>query len=140
MLLAGALSILPPYLGPVLGLELDVRASVEVVDHVLPGAVVALCGGLTARRSHRGMETRASVTSLVLYSAAFLAGLFQTATHVPLVFDAGEGLTPWGPVLLHATLAPVITVTALWLTATSLMAVVPESSGPGVPRRPRQRG
>lgn len=126
-MLVGGLSILPPYVGPPLGLELDVPASVEVVDHVLPGTVVALCGGLTALRKHWGLETQPSIPTLLLYSSAFLAGLFQTATHVPLVFDAGERLTPLGAVLLHATLAPVVTVIALWLTAMSLKAVFPDS-------------
>jgi len=130
--------MLPPYLGPLLGLELDIRTSVEVVAHVLPGAVAALCGGLTALRSHRAVEAQ-SVPNLLLYSSAFLAGLFQTATHAPLVLDAGEPLTPWGAVLLHSTLAPVITVIALWLTATSAMAVFPGSSEPERPRRGRPR-
>lgn len=126
-MLVGGLSILPPYVGPPLGLELDVPASVEVVDHVLPGVVAMLCGGLTALRAHWDMETQANVPSLLLYSSAFLAGLFQTATHVPLVFEAGDRLTPWAAVLLHSTLAPVVTVIALWLTAMSLKAVFPDS-------------
>ncbi len=78
------------------------------------------------------------MSSLLLYPSAFLAGLFQVATHVPLVFDAGERLAPWGAALLHATLAPVITVLALVLTATSLTAVFPNSSDPGEPRRQRR--
>jgi hypothetical protein len=137
LVLAGGLSVLPPYLGPALGLGLDVQGTVEVVDHVLPGVVVALCGGLMAHSARRG--TQPGLASLTLYSTAFLAGLFQTATHVPLLFDAGEPLTPWAAVLLHGTLAPVITVTALWLTATSLTAVFPSSTDPGVSRRQRQR-
>lgn len=78
--LLGGLSMLPPYLGAPLGLELDVRESVEFVDHVLPGAIIALCGGLgvlLARRGHPGQD---GVPGLLLYSSAFLAGLFQTAT------------------------------------------------------------
>ncbi len=134
-MLAGGLSVLPPYLGPALGLELDVRGTVEVVDHVLPGAVVALCGGLAAHSVRRGQGMQPSLASLTLYSTAFLAGLFQTATHVPLLFDAGEPLTPWGAVLLHGTLAPAITVIALWLTATSLTAVFPSSTDPAEPRQ-----
>ena len=43
--------MIPPYLGPALGLDLDVRPAVEVVDHVLAGAVAALCAGLAALRS-----------------------------------------------------------------------------------------
>jgi hypothetical protein len=138
-MLAGVLSMLPPYIGPVLGLGLDVRGTVEVVDHVLPGVVVALCGGLMAHSARRDRGTQPSLASLTLCSTAFLAGLFQTATHVPLLFYAGEPATPWAAVLLHGTLAPVITVIALWLTATSLTAVFPSSTDPGVSRRQRQR-
>ncbi len=123
----GGLSMLPPYVGPPLGLELDVPAKVEVVDHVLPGVVVALCGGLGALLVRRRPRGDAGVGSLVLYSGAFLAGLFQTATHAGLLLEAGDRLTPWGAVLLHSTLAPVITVIALWLTVRSL-ATTPSAS------------
>lgn len=133
--LAGGLSMLPPYVGPPLGLELDVPASVEVVDHVLPGAVVALCGVLGALLARRRPEDQAGIPGLVLYSGAFLAGLFETATHAPLLLEAGERLTPWGAVLLHSTPAPVITALALWLTARSLATVFPESSGESAPRQ-----
>jgi len=139
LMLLGGLSILPPYAGPPLGLELDVRASVEVVDHVLPGAVMALCGGLGASLRRSRPRAQAGVAGLLLYSSAFLAGLFQTATHVPLLLAAAKGLTPWGPALLHSTLAPVITVIALGLTAKSLTTVVADSSGEGVPRPRRHR-
>jgi hypothetical protein len=89
--------MLPPYVGPPLGLGLDVRASVEVVDHVLAGAVVVLCGALAALLVRRRPEAQAGIPGLVLYSGAFLAGLFQTATHVPLLLEAG-GSSPWGAV------------------------------------------
>ncbi len=127
--LLGGLSMLPPYVGPPLGLELDVPASVEVVDHVLPGVVVALCGGLGALLVRRRSRAHEGVGGLVLYSGAFLAGLFQTATHAGLLLEAGERLTPWGAVLLHSTLAPVITMIALWLTVRSLAAAAPAPPG-----------
>jgi hypothetical protein len=123
----GGLSMLPPYVGPPLGLGLDVRASVEVVDHVLAGAVVVLCAGLAALFVDRRARAQAPITGLVLYSSAFLAGLFQTATHVPLLLEAGA-TTPWGAVL-HSALAPVITGIALWLTARSLTTAFPEGGG-----------
>ncbi len=131
--------MLPPYVGPALGLELDVPANVEVVDHVLAGAVVALCGGLGALLVHRRPGAQAGVPGIVLYSSAFLAALFQTATHAPLLFEAGEGLTPWGPALLHSALAPVITVIALWLTAKSVMTVPPEPPGERAPQKRQPR-
>lgn len=108
--------MLPPYLGPSLGLELDVRPDIEVVDHVLPGAVVALCAGLAALRSRLHPSARPGVLGLVLPAGAFLAGLWQTATHAPLVAEAGGSQAPWGAVLLHSTTGPVIALLALWLT------------------------
>ncbi len=67
--LLGGLSMLPPYVGPMLGLELDVRTSVEVVDHVRAGAYVALCGALGALLVRR--RPQAQVPGRVLYSSAF---------------------------------------------------------------------
>ena len=131
--LLGALSMLPPYVGPPLGLELDVRASVEVVDHVLAGGVVVLCGGLAALLARRRPRAHAGVPGLLLYSGAFLAGLFESATHAPLLVEAARGISPWGPALLHSALAPVITAIALWLTVRSLTTVFPEPSGERAP-------
>ncbi len=108
--------MLPPYLGPPLGLELDVGSDIEVVDHVLPGAVAALCAVMAALRSRRGGTVPGGALSLALPSSAFLAGLWQTATHAPLLAEAGTIQAPWGAVLLHATAGPVIALLALWLT------------------------
>ncbi len=127
--LLGGLSMLPPYVGPPLGLELDVAATVEVVDHVLAGGVVALCGALGALLVRRRPLAQAGVRGIVLYSSAFLAALFETATHAPLLLEAGRGITPWGPALLHSTLAPVITLIAVWLTARAVMTIPPDSPG-----------
>lgn len=119
-MLIGALSILPPYVGPPLGLELDVADDVEVVDHVVPGGVVVVCAALAAVVARRGRDERLGAPGLALALAlpglCFLAGLWQVATHVPLVADAGEPQAPWGGVLLHAAAGPVILVLALWLT------------------------
>jgi hypothetical protein len=112
----GALSILPPYLGPVIGLELDVAAKVEVVDHVAPGVIVVVCGMLAALLARRDEEIAHGAPALGLAGLCFLAGLWQTATHVPLVFDAGGAAAPWDAVLLHSVAGPMILVLALWLT------------------------
>ncbi len=108
--------MLPPYVGPALGLNLDVRPAVEVVDHVVPGAVAALCAAWAALRSRLNQDARPSALTVVLLACAFLAGVWQTATHAPLVAQAGEGQAPWGAVLLHSTAGPVIALLALWLT------------------------
>jgi len=113
--LLGAWSIFPPYVGPVLGLELNVAAKVEVVDHVVPGVSIALCAALAALLARRGAEAEYGTPALVLGGVCFLGGLWQAATHAPLVFDAGGSEAPWGAVLLHSTPGPALVVVALWL-------------------------
>ncbi len=106
-------SIVPPYLGPVIGLELDVPSSVEVVDHVLPG-LIACAGALIARAEVR-IGSADSVRALAALGACTLAGLFQTVTHATLVLDAGSPLAPVDSVLLHASPGPVLLGLSLWL-------------------------
>ena len=114
ILLALALwSILPPYLGPLVGLELDVSATVEVVDHVLPGALAAVAAGVALVLAGRGQGD--SLASFVAFSACALAALFQTMTHIPLVRDAGGPLQPVDAVILHASPGPVLLLFSLWL-------------------------
>ncbi len=104
--------MLPPYVGPALGLELNVAAKVEVVDHVVPGALIVVCGGLAALLARRV----AGEQLLALAGLCFLAGVWQAATHAPLVLDGGSPAAPWGSVLLHSTAGPVIAALALSLT------------------------
>lgn len=127
--LLGAWSVLPPYLGPPLGLALNVTDDVEVVDHVVPGVAVALCAGLAALLARRGTPPEASAPILGLTSLCFLAGLWQTATHVPLVLEGGAAEAPWGAVLLHSSAGPAILAIALWLTLRTL-AIEPAEPKP----------
>ena len=90
--LAAAWSIVPPYLA-----ELDVSDTVEVIDHVVPGAV-ALVVVAVAARAGRGSGVR-----LAGLAVCAVAGAFVVATHVTLVADGGDPGRPWGSVLLHAT-------------------------------------
>lgn len=108
--------MLPPYLGPPLGLALNVAMDVEVVDHVVPGMVVAVCAGVAALLVRRGGSAEASAAVLGLTGACFLAGLWQVSTHVPLVLEGGATETPWDSVILHSSPGPAILGVALWLT------------------------
>ena len=111
---AGAWAMVPPYLGPAIGLDLDVAARVEVVDHVVPGAVALAASAaiLALGRRGRGPE---SLPGLVAAGAAFLAGFWITSTHVPLPIEAAEGTTGWGPALLHFSAGPPVVALSLWL-------------------------
>lgn len=108
-----AWSILPPYLGPAIGLPLEVSSTVELVDHVLPGLVAIAAAGLAFAESRRGRADR--TPALAALGACALAGLFQTVSHAPLVFAAGEPQHPVGAVVLHATPGPVLLVLSLVL-------------------------
>ncbi len=104
-LFAGAWALLPPYSGP----ALDTAMRVEIADHVVPGIavlVVSVVSLLVARNGAGGAGFM-----LVAGLAVLLAGLWMTATHVPLVIDATRDRAPAGATLYHA--APGVAVLAL---------------------------
>lgn len=113
LVVLGAWSILPPYVGPELGLELDVSSDVEFVDHVLPGALIVIFGVVSATAARRGSAN--GLADVLALGVCCLAGFWETATHLPLWLDAGDPARPWDAVVLHATAGPVITVLAAWL-------------------------
>lgn len=111
--LVAAWSVVPPYLGPVIGLELDVTSSLELVDHVIPG-LSAVAAALLARSEVRRGNPE-SIIALAALGVSALAGFFQTVTHFTLVMDAGGPLQPVGAVVLHATPGPLVMALSLWL-------------------------
>lgn len=108
-----AWSIVPPYLGPAIGLPLDVPATVELVDHVLPGLISIAAASLAFYESRQGRSD--GTRALAALGACTLAGLFQTVSHAPLVLQAAELQEPVGAVVLHATPGPVLLMLSLWL-------------------------
>ena len=77
-------SILPPYAGPALGLELDVSSTVEAVDHLIPG-LLAIGGATVAfvlTRRGRGDSTLA----FAALSVCALSGL----DHIIVEYDTPE--------------------------------------------------
>ena len=111
--LVAAWSIVPPYLGPLVGLELDVRSTVEVVDHVIPGLCAVAAAGIAGFDARHGQTD--SVRALMALGICVLAGLFQSVSHATLVLNAGGPEQPVGSVVLHATPGPVLLVLSLWL-------------------------
>ena len=111
----GALSTLPPYVGPPLGLELDVASNVEVVDHVIAGGTVVVFSLLAAWLLRNGRITSDSPVLMGAVALAVLGAVWQTTSHVPLVLDAGTPQIPWGTALFHAIPGPLVTVVALVL-------------------------
>ena len=91
-------------------------ADVEVVDHVVPGVAIALAAATAALLARRGEEDEHSLPSLALIGLCFLGGLWQAATHFPLVLEGGGPDAPWDAVVLHSTAGPLIAAVALWIT------------------------
>jgi len=104
----GLLSILTPYAGPPIGIEVDVSSQVEFVDHVLPGIAAVLGAlGLVAFAP----DSTGEAASLGL---CFLAGLWMTTTHVPLLFDIGDLGVTWADALVMSVPGMLVAGLALW--------------------------
>ena len=116
----GAVSILPPYVGPAVGLELEgISGTVEVVDHVIPGLTV-IAFSVVSLLLLRGGRPSDSLPVLFAMAMCMLAGLWETSSHVPLLLEAGEPGAPWGTVLLHSVLGPIILILSIALLARML--------------------
>ena len=112
--LLGAWTIVVPYLAVPLGLEVKVESLVEVVDHVIPGALVAGAGlyltMLARRRSLAGAQT-----ALLAAAVCFLAGFWVLATHAPLLVDATRPTgASWPAALWHFSTALPLVGLSLW--------------------------
>jgi hypothetical protein len=115
-LVLGALAawaIAVPWIGRALGLELDVPTRLEVIDHVVPGAVVF--GSCTALSHPAAAGSPGSSSWLGVAAIACLSGVWITATHAVLLPEAIDGVSPWGAALLHLSAGPPIAILALWL-------------------------
>lgn len=97
----GAFSVAVPYLGNGLGLEVDVAPSLEIIDHVIPGAIAAVCAAF-AYLQLRGRSAASSLAYLIAVGVSLLAGLWITTTHLPLLAAASRGSVQWGPALWHS--------------------------------------
>lgn len=111
----GVLSMLPPYVGPPMGLELEVASNVEVVDHLVAGGTVVISASIAAWLLWKRRITTESPVLMGAVALAVLGAVWQTTSHVPLVLDGGGPDTPWGTVLFHSVLGPVVAVLALVL-------------------------
>lgn len=105
-LVIGAWAVLPPFVGP----SPNTPLSVELIDHPLP-ALVVLGVVAWAARSGEAAEKWLFAGGL----AITLAGVWMTATHVPLVLQALDGLATWPATVSHSlpTLA-VLVLGLLW--------------------------
>lgn len=108
-----AWAIAVPWLARVLGLELDVPTRLEIVDHVVPGAIVL--AGCAAMLRPAASAQPGGLLRLGVLGVVCLAGFWITATHAVLLPEAIDGISPWGAALLHLSAGPPVTVLSLWM-------------------------
>lgn len=107
---------LPQWSGP----KLNVEASKEVADHVIPGVFVLLASltSIWAGRRPQGPGAIRFMGGL----AVLLAGLWMMATHLPLLFQTIEGgpdAASWAATIYHnASAFAVFGLGLLWATVT----------------------
>lgn len=97
---------IPPWVGPWVGWDVqNVPLSVELVDHALPAVILAAVA----------VAGLAGWLPLLVALVGVLAGLWMTATHVPLLGQAADGLVGWDAALFHSL--PGILLLALTVAA-----------------------
>ena len=104
---------LPQWSGP----KLNVEASKEVADHIVPAIVVVFASlvGIWASRRPQGPGAFRFMAAM----AVLLAGLWMMATHLPLVFEAMRDESPWPATIYHTSSAlAVFGLGLLWATVT----------------------
>lgn len=114
-----AWTIVVPYLGEALGLSVPVRGIVEVVDHVVPGAIAASAALLLRARALSG-PLAGHRSALPIAGAAFLAGFWVLATHLPLLVDAARTDQPWDAAIWHSITGLPVAALAAWCVLRSL--------------------
>ena len=104
----------PAAVAILLGFSPKFGALIHTIPLPAMGGVSIVIFGLIALREARiGAGDRA--LAFTATGICFLAGFWQTLTHVTLWADAGDPGKPWGPVILHGTAGPAITILAAWL-------------------------
>jgi hypothetical protein len=115
----GAWTVVVPYLGRALGLDVNVSAIVEVVDHVIPGLLV-VAAALYLRRLARRRRLAGQPAALLGSGLAFLAGFWVFATHVPLLADASRSDLPWEAAIWHSIAGLPVAGLACWFVVRSI--------------------
>lgn len=89
-LVIGVWAAVAPY--ALLGPDLNAAAKNEFVDHVLPGALILILSAVSVVRTRSLRAAAAGSFPLLAGFGILLAGLWMTATHLPLVKDAQNDL------------------------------------------------
>lgn len=94
---AAAWAMLPRFAGP----ELNTTDRVEIADHIVPGLVVLAVAVTAAVMRTRRATAPAGTLLFISGLIVVLAGLWMTATHVPLLAQAAGDEVTWGAAIYH---------------------------------------
>ena len=141
-LLVGAWAMVAPYV--LLGPDLNAEGSREVVDHVVPGVLLIGLSCVMAVGGRRGPQ--GGNFPLLAGFGVLLAGLWMTATHLPLVTDARQGRVSESVAAWHTVPGLVVMVLGAvwaamyWSAADQPAAQPPASNADPAPGPPRRQG
>jgi hypothetical protein len=132
-LVIAGVAVLPPYTR-----DLNTEMRVEVADHVVPGLVMLGVSLTMLVRSRRATtESEPGMLPLAAGFTILLAGLWMTATHLPLVNQArrSQNDVSWFDATWHTVPGLIVLALGLvWAAAWwSAGAGEPSSSAPGTP-------
>ncbi len=129
-LVIAAWAVLPPYSGP----TINTSTRVEVADHVVPAILlvaVSVWGFLRVRGAPAPPDGSGM---LVAGFGVLLAGLWMTATHVPLVAQARRDEVSWAAANYHTLPGLVVlALGAVWVIRhwADAAPTDPATGGPG---------
>ena len=115
-LVIGAWASAAPYF--LLGPDLNAAAKNEFADHVVPGALMILLSLAMLVRARNGTANAGASFPLIAGFGIVLAGIWMTATHLPLVRDARNDLVEGSVAAWHTIPGLVVLVLGVvWAVA-----------------------
>jgi len=117
----GLWALIPPYVGPELA---NLKSKVEIADHVVPSLVMVALSVICLVRARTGRPDGSF--PLVAGMTFALAGLWMTATHLPLIAQARRHQVPTTAALWHMSAGVVVLVFGGLWSARSLTSPSPD--------------
>lgn len=98
-LAVGVWAMAAPYV--LLGPDLNAASKNEFADHVVPGILMLVLSLVMVVRARSGASTAGASFPLIAGFGIVLAGIWMTATHLPLVRDARNDIVDGGVAAWH---------------------------------------
>lgn len=130
----GAWAAVAPY--ALIGPDLNAAAKTEFVDHAVPGALIIVLSAVALVRARSASAGSGGSFPLLAAFGVLLAGLWMTATHLPLVKEAQDDLVATDVTAWHTIPGLVVMVLGGVWAASSWS----DAEEPTEPARPARKG